>query len=376
MKRKFTLTILCLFLSGGMAIPSVASKSIKEYDLRNFPQGKSPREIGSRITEKFLEPPLPYYSESATKIHYKTVCAWLGGLWFAEASKDKDLFNRLENNFTPLFEEKKHLQPTPTHVDNNVFGTVPFELYIRTKQQKYLDLGLKYADTQWTVPQDANPERKVLADQGYSWQTRLWVDDMFMITVLQLQAFRATDDKKYIDRAAREMVLYLDKLQLENGLFYHHPETPFSWGRGNGWFAVGMAEILRSLPKNNPARERIMFSYLKMMEALLKYQEQDGMWRQIIDDRESWKETSCTAMFTYAFITGVKNGWLDKKTYGAAARKGWLGVVSYINDNDELTEVCQGTGRGDHNHYMNRKRITGDLHGHAPVLWCAAALLR
>lgn len=38
--------------------------------------------------------------------------------------------------------------------------------------------------------------------------------------------------------------------------------------------------------------------------ALLKYQEKDGMWRQIIDDPEAWKEKSGTAMFTYTMITG------------------------------------------------------------------------
>lgn len=114
-----------------------------------------------------------------------------------------------------------------------------------------------------------------------------------------------------------------------------------------------------------------------MMAALLKFQEKDGMWRQIIDDPEAWKETSGTAMFTYAFITGVKNGWLDKKIYGTAARKGWLALISYINADDELTEVCEGTNiKNDRNHYMQRKRIVGDLHGQAPVLWCATALLR
>ena len=55
---------------------------------------------------------------------------------------------------------------------------------------------------------------------------------------------------------------------------------------------VGMAEILRVLPDDNPHRERITEGYLKMMDALLKYQEKDGMWRQLIDDKESWKETS------------------------------------------------------------------------------------
>jgi rhamnogalacturonyl hydrolase YesR len=74
---------------------------------------------------------------------------------------------------------------------------------------------------------------------------------------------------------------------------------------------------------------------------------------------------------------GIKNGWLDKKTYGRAARKGWLGVVSYLDANANLREVCIGTGkRNDLQYYLDRPRVTGDLHGQAPVLWCAAALLR
>jgi rhamnogalacturonyl hydrolase YesR len=200
---------------------------------------------------------------------------------------------------------------------------------------------------------------------------------MFMITAVQTQAYRATGDMKYIDRAAKEMVLYLDTIQLVNGLFYHSPEAHFSWGRGNGWMAAGMAEILRAMPPSQPDRPRIMEGYKKMMAALLKNQAPDGMWRQVIDDPEFWKETSSTAMFTYAMITGVKNGWLDEKTYGAAARKAWLSLVTYINDDDNLTEICEGTGTSsDRNHYMNRRRNTGDLHGQAPMLWCAAALLR
>jgi unsaturated rhamnogalacturonyl hydrolase len=366
-------TILLLFISALMACNTTGQP--KEYDLKNWPDRKSPEEIGTRVAERFLKPPHSHYREEATKIHYKVVCTWLGGLWFAEASANDDLFEKFKTNFDPLFDSKEALQPPPTHVDNNVFGSVPLELYLRNKQKKYLDLGLHYADLQWITPDDVKSSRKKFADQGYSWQTRLWIDDMFMITALQVQAFRATGEKKYIDRAARQMVLYLDKLQLENGLFYHHPETPFHWGRGNGWVAAGMAILLQYLPENNPDRNQVMSGYLRMMEGLLKFQEADGMWRQIIDDAESWKETSCTAMFTYAYIIGVKNDWLDKETYGKAARNGWLGLTDYINDDDQLTEICQGTGRGNREHYMKRKRMTGDGHGTAPLLWCATALL-
>ncbi|MEI6141875.1 MAG: glycoside hydrolase family 88 protein [Mariniphaga sp.] len=359
-----------------------AQAKTNEYDLKKFPQGQTPKEIGTRIAEKFLKTAHSRYGNThpetpPTQITYPDVCTWLGGMWFAEVTKNDQLFNRFESRFAPLFDKESNLQPKPNHVDNNVFGAVPLVLYQKTKQQKYLDLGLKYADTQWTLPENAKPEEKAWADQGYSWQTRIWIDDMFMITAVQAQAYRATGNAKYIERAAKEMVLYLDKIQLENGLFYHSPEAHFSWGRGNGWMAVGMAEILRILPKDNPNRTRIMDGYHKMMAALLKFQEKDGMWRQIIDDPEAWKETSGTAMFTYAFISGVKNGWLDKKTYGVAARKGWLALISYINANDELTEVCEGTNiKNDRNHYLQRKRIVGDLHGQAPVLWCATALLR
>lgn len=375
MKRLFLLILLTFIVLGGYA-------KTKDYDLKHWPKGKSPVEIGSRIAEKFLKSPHSRFGNihpeiPPTQITYPDVCAWLGGMWFAEVTKNDRLFNRFETRFSPLFDAEKNLQPKPNHVDNNVFGSVPLELYMKTKQQKYLDLGLLYADTQWSLPGDAKPEQKEFADKGYSWQTRIWIDDMFMITAVQAQAYRATGDRKYIDRAAKEMVFYLDQIQLENGLFYHSPEAHFSWSRGNGWMAVGMAEILRILPKDNTNRERIITGYHKMMAALLKYQEPDGMWRQIIDDPEAWKETSGTAMFTYAMITGVKNGWLDQKTYGTAARKGWLALIGYINVNDELTEVCEGTSiQNSRDHYMNRKRIVGDLHGQAPLLWCATALLR
>ena len=40
---------------------------------------------------------------------------------------------------------------------------------------------------------------------------------MYMIIILQLQAYRATGDSKYLDRAALEMTTYLEKLQQPKG---------------------------------------------------------------------------------------------------------------------------------------------------------------
>lgn len=361
---------------------------ISSYDLENFPEGAQPAAIGVKLTERYLQTRHSYWgnvnsTNTANHITYPDVCTWLGALWFAQSVENDGLYNKLVERFELLFTTEKHLQPSlnpsaTNKVDYYVFGSVPLEIYKKKKESRYKELGMKYADGQWTLPANATQAQKEWHDKGYSWQTRLWVDDMFMITALQAQAWLATGNEKYIERTAEEMVLYLDRLQRDNGLFYHAPSAPFFWGRGNGWFAVGMAEVLRMLPESeryDTYRVRIMEGYKKMMEGLVRYQIYDGMWGQLIDNMSSWRETSGTAMFTYAMITGVKKGWLDEKKYGAAARKAWLALLTYLDENYNLRNVCEGTGeRNDYQYYLDRKQLTGDLHGQAALLWCAYAL--
>jgi len=348
---------------------------------KDWPKGSAPEEIGLRLTEHFISSPHGVYNSPGVRPHipYFEVCTWYGALSFANLSNNNVLRTKLVERFLPLFDKDSLLLPVPDHVDYTVFGAVPFEIYLQTKDKKYCDLGKYYADKQWGAPEGPRviPDSYTYYNKGLSWQTRLWIDDMYMITMIQAQAYRATGDKKYIERTATEMVFYLNELQKPNGLFYHAPDAPFFWGRGNGWMAAGMTELLRVLPKSNPNYETIIKGYKTMMASLLSFQNESGMWRQLVDDPAFWPETSCTAMFTFAMITGVKNGWLNKKDYGNAARKGWLALVTYINDNNEITDVCEGTGKkNDRQYYMDRKRITGDMHGQAPVLWCASALLR
>ena len=331
----------------------------------NFPAGSAPQEVGKRLAEHFVTSP----HQGTKTIFYGECAIWYGALTVAQLTHDDTLRQRLIDKFVPLMPggAAAGLIPVRRHVDDSIFGIVPLEIGIQTKDKTYLSYGQWWADRQWENPQP----------DGLSAETRYWIDDMYMLTILQLEAYRATGDRKYLDRDALEMVSYLDKLQQPNGLFYHAADVPFFWGRGDGWVAAGMAEMLRSLPADHPQRARILKGYQAMMAALLKYQGKDGMWRQLIDHDEAWPETSGSAMFTFAMITGVKNGWLDGPTYGPAARKAWLAVTGYIDQNGDTTNVCQGTNKlNDLDYYLGRHRMTGDFHGQAPILWAASALLR
>ncbi len=287
---------------------------------------------------------------------------------------------------------KNRCCPRPCHVDDSVFGVLPYEIHLGNKDPRCLALGNSYADAQWTPPsegtlavRDAAPAERQSAywAKGYTPQTRLWIDDMYMITALQGQAFRATGKRAYIDRAAREMCFYLDELQLREGpaagLFYHAPDVKYVWGRGAGWMAAGMALVLDRLPPDSGCRARIKRGYRLMMAALLKYQRDDGLWSQLVDrpdDPRNWGETSCTAMFAYAFMTGVARGWLDPAKYGPAARKAWDALCARLDDFANVSDVCIGTGKKDDlQYYFDRPRVNGDPHGQAPILWMASVLL-
>lgn len=351
---------------------SVNAETPQEF--RNFPIGSDPGFIGSKLSQRYLSS-----SQSTSPVKYPEVCTWFGALRFAGVTNDAALLKQLEDRFIPILGENSGAMQTPNHVDNTVFGIVPLQLYLQTGKQEYYNLGVEFANKQWNLPANPNPSNvekyNALFSKGLSWQTRYWIDDMFMITAIQSQAYLATNDEKFINRAAHEMVAYLDSLQRPNGLFYHSPAAPFFWCRGNGWMAVGMADLLSYLPENNANRPKILQGYRNMMSTLKAYQTENGLWRQLVDQEDAWTETSGSAMYAYAMIMGVKNGLLDAADYAPVARKAWLALVANLNDDWPIRDVCIGTNVGyTKQYYMDRQRIVGDLHGQAAVLWCALAL--
>ena len=368
MKRQL-LTILALLLA-------LTANAAKKDALKDFPQGSTPQEVGRRLAYHFIDGKHATWGDTKN-LGYHEVCTWNGAIMWGRAMGDDVIIRKMKERFDDLLANHKENIPAKNHVDFNMFGSLPLSLYKSfPTEESYKEMGLSYADSQWELPANAKESEKRLARQGYTWQTRMWIDDMYMITIVQAWAYRTTGDRKYIDRAAHEMVKYLDELQRPNGLFYHAPDVPYYWGRGDGWMAVGLTEVLKALPKDSPYYKRIMKGYRKMMKSLLKYRNDEGLWNQLIDQPDFWTETSGSAMFTYAFIRGVKEGWLPAGTYAPAARKAWLALIPYINKDGDVTNICVGTGKkNDFNYYLDRPKMTGDYHGQGPYLWCAAALL-
>ena len=155
--------------------------------LTDFPEGSTPKEIGKRLGRLFAKG-----KHNGKTLSYPETFTWNGALKYAEVAKDNELIQPLKDGFESFFTTDKSFLPRMDHVDRNMFGSLPLTLYLITKDERYREMGMPYADTQWEVPENASASAKSWAAKGYSWQTRLWIDDMYMIPVIQTHAYKVT----------------------------------------------------------------------------------------------------------------------------------------------------------------------------------------
>jgi len=170
-------------------------------------------------------------------------------------------------------------------------------------------------------------------------------DSVFMATPLVVKAGKLTGERKYFDLAARHFA-FMQKLVLRpDGLYRHSPLTDAAWGRGNAFPALGLALVLSDFPKDHPAYQHMMAEFQQHMFVLARFQDEDGMWREVIDQPGSYAETSATAMIGMAMERGIRNGWLDPAAYQSRVNRAWAAVQARVGQDGQLVDVCESTNK-------------------------------
>ncbi|MGH9647868.1 MAG: glycoside hydrolase family 88 protein, partial [Bryobacteraceae bacterium] len=185
-------------------------------------------------------------------------------------------------------------------------------------------------------------------------------DSVFMATPIVVKAGKLTGDRKYFDLAARH-VAFMQKLVLRpDGLYRHSPLTDAAWGRGNAFPALGLALALSDFPKDHPAYQHMMAEFQQHMFTLAKFQDEDGMWHEVIDQPGSYAETSATAMIGFAMERGIRRGWLDPAAYQPRVNRAFSAVLARAGNNGQLVDVCESTNKQKTlEDYLHRAAILG-----------------
>ena len=265
--------------------------------------------------------------------------------------------------------------------DCGSIGAAMIKTYLKDKNDDYLEL--------INITADYISNKQVRLEDGTLARHRpqylsIWADDLYMSVPFLANMGVLTGDNKYFDDAVKQIVQMAERLYIpEKELFDHgwsvtsgDYDPRFYWGRANGWTLMAMAELLGVLPENYKGRDEILHLYRSMIRSLAGLQDGSGFWHNMLDKTETYLETSCTAMFTFAVAKGINEGWINH-VYGPVALTGWNALTTRVLENGAVDGTCEGTTFAhDNTYYYHRGKSIYATHGYGPVLYAGAEMIR
>lgn len=215
-------------------------------------------------------------------------------------------------------------------------GHCCLSLYKHTGEKKYLDLVLgkaDYLENRALRFGERVLQHTVSPDNDFPEQA--WADTLFMAAYFLLRTGVELGDEGLINDALSQYYWHIKFLQEpESGLWYHGYShmtgdhmSGLHWGRANAWAAYTMSRVGRVLPKAYlyPKFMDVQGSLGELLAGLKSLQTENGLWRTILDDPESYEEVSASCGIAAAML---ENGNPLHQKYVQRALSGVLGNIS------------------------------------------------
>jgi unsaturated rhamnogalacturonyl hydrolase len=264
--------------------------------------------------------------------------------------------------------------------DCGAMGASVIEVYRHDHQPRYREY-IDKAANHVLLQQSRLDDGTLVRSFPQKWT--LWADDLYMSISFLARMGELTGEGRYFNEATRQVINFHKYLfDAKSGLMHHcwysdvkRPGIAF-WGRANGWALMAQIDLLDRLPETHPQRDTVLSLLQKHIDGIAHYQSGEGLWHQLLDKTDSYLETSCSAMFTFAIARAVEKGYIEKR-YGSIAKRGWEGVMSKIHPDGQIEGICTGTGVGDDLvFYYHRPAPLNDVHGVGAVLLAGIEVLR
>ncbi len=223
-------------------------------------------------------------------------------------------------------------------------------LYEETGEEKYLPLLKEWLDgVMYRLPRTEEGGLQHVVS-GVLNPGQLWDDTLYMAVLFLARMGRILGDEGCIQESIRQFMVHVKYLSdAKSGLFYHgwtfegkHHFAGALWGRGNSWYTAGLVDYLECLEGNQGVREFLLSTLKRQAEALERCQDESGLWHTLLDDPESYLETSASCAFAYGILKAVRKGYLPGK-FAAVGEKAVAGVLDKIREDGTVDGVSYGT---------------------------------
>jgi len=226
-------------------------------------------------------------------------------------------------------------------------------LYEYTKEEKYKEICIEWAE--WLMhylPKTVEGGFQHLTSDTLN-ENELWVDTLFMTALFLAKIGCVLKKKEWVEEAKYQFLLHTKYLtDRDSGLWYHgwtfKNKNNFAealWGRGNSWITVAIPEFLSMVDCEPNLRRFMTQTLVRQIDALKKYQDESGMWHTLIDDASSYLEASATCGFSYGILKAVNMGIIDQ-SYKDCALKAMMPILELVDEHGHLGQVSYGTYMG------------------------------
>lgn len=157
------------------------------------------------------------------------------------------------------------------------------------------------------------------------------------------------------------------------------------WGRAEGWYFLALVDVLEQMQiagldsESDPNHScyTTLKDYLdKLAAGIMAKQDATGCWYQLIAENgdysasyyggktysatSNYLESSCTAIFTAAYLKAIRLGLLDKTTYEDTAKRAYQGMIAQFmkqrtDGTVDLLGCCKSAGLGTSEVFGNDK---------------------
>jgi unsaturated rhamnogalacturonyl hydrolase len=243
--------------------------------------------------------------------------------------------------------KNKHQCAKKDHVNYLTPLAIYPDMYLRTREPHYRATAVEYAD--WVMA-NAGRSKDGVFFHGASVSDEVWADTVFMALVFLSRTAKLTANITIAEQVVKQLLSHLQLLQDEKtGILYHgyhcvgkHHMSGALWTRGNSWVVIGAPIIIETIHDLVEVPKEINTRYRKMVDGILEYQAENGLWHTIMDRPDFYQETSGSAGNAGGIMKAVRLHMLEPGTM-ASALKAMEGVITKISPEGAVEGVSGGT---------------------------------
>lgn len=233
-------------------------------------------------------------------------------------------------------------------VNTCAMGHMLLTLYEETGEQVYWDIVMSKIDY---IRNDALRfgdrvlQHTVSINDDFPEQA--WADTLFMAAFFLLRVGSKLEDQDMINDALNQYYWHIKYLQdAKTGFWYHgynHLKqdhmSGIYWGRANAWGAYTMSQVKKLLKEwyLYPQCMDVECALRDQLAALKTVQTENGLWRTVLNDEQSYEEISASSGIAAAMINN------RNPLHAKYVQKALSGILSNITEDGRVLGVSGGT---------------------------------